>query len=201
MVPREGHRQDDILRTAAADDHQRFPIDHLIPDPPGFLVVFRPRADELSVQTRCKLFDYVLGDDHRSPSTDTHQSHRGASLSADPACVSRPGMVDSPKYLTTDPNRKGGSAQPFPNILTAPPGHGRANASSPRDGHRRHLLQGEGSEGFGRMVPSALGIAIEDTVALFTWRSGKKGKAKGHTVWSIFPAETPCTGPEERPVL
>ncbi len=51
------------------------------------------------------------------------------------------------------------------------------------------------------MVPSALGIAIEDTVALFTWRSGKKGKAKGHRVWSIFPAETPCTGPEERPVL
>ena len=46
-----------------------------------------------------------------------------------------------------------------------------------------------------------LGIAIEDTVALFTWRSGKKGKAKGHRVWSIFPAETPCTGPEERPVL
>ena len=46
-----------------------------------------------------------------------------------------------------------------------------------------------------------LGIAIEDTVALFTWRSGKKGKAKGHTVWSIFPAETPCTGPEGRPVL
>jgi len=51
------------------------------------------------------------------------------------------------------------------------------------------------------MVPSALGIAIEDTVALFTWRSGKKGKAKGHRVWSIFPAETPYTGPEERPVL
>src|SRR6266550_429406 len=52
---------------------------------------------------------------------------------------------------------KGGSVQPFPNILTAPPGHGRTNASSPRDGHRRHLFQGEGSEGFGRMVPSALG--------------------------------------------
>jgi len=81
------------------------------------------------------------------------------------------------------------------------PEHGRTNASSPRDGHRRHHFQGEGSEGFGRMVPSALGIAIEDTVALFTWRSGKKGKAKGHRVWSIFPAETPCTGPEERPVL
>ena len=46
-----------------------------------------------------------------------------------------------------------------------------------------------------------LGIAIEDTVALFTWRSGKKGKAKGHTVWSIFPSETPSTGPEERSVL
>ena len=46
-----------------------------------------------------------------------------------------------------------------------------------------------------------LGIAIADTVALFTSRSGKKGKAKGHTVWSIFPSETPSTGPEERSVL
>jgi len=31
-----------------------------------------------------------------------------------------------------------------------------------------------------------LGIDIEDTVALFTWRSGKDGKAKGATVWSSF---------------
>src|SRR5438132_4887547 len=37
------------------------------------------------------------------------------------------------------------------------PGHGRTNASSPREGPRRHLFQGEGSEGFARMVPSALG--------------------------------------------
>ena len=35
-----------------------------------------------------------------------------------------------------------------------------------------------------------LGIAIEDTVALFTWRGGKDGKVKGHTVWSIFPGDT-----------
>src|SRR5438132_4434333 len=111
MVAREGHRQDDILRPATADDHQRFPIDHLISDPPGFLVVFRPRADELSVQTRCKLFDYALGDDHRSPSTDTHGRRCRASISADPACVSRTGMGDSPKYLARDPNRKGRSLQ------------------------------------------------------------------------------------------
>src|SRR5438552_19160946 len=99
MVAGEGHRQDDILRTAAADDHQRLPIDHLIPDPPGFLVVFRPRAHELSVQARCKLFDYVLGDDHRSHSTDTLGWRCRASISADPASVSRTAMVAPPQYL------------------------------------------------------------------------------------------------------
>src|SRR5439155_21952519 len=102
-------------------DHQRFPIDRVVADRPGLLVLCRSRATELSVQTRCKLLDHVLGDDHRSSSTDTHQSHRGASISADAACVSRPGMVNSPKYLARDPNRKWGSVQPFPNILTAPP--------------------------------------------------------------------------------
>ena len=39
-----------------------------------------------------------------------------------------------------------------------------------------------------------LGIAIEDTVALFTWRGGRDGKVKGHTVWSIFPADTKYFG-------
>src|SRR5207247_1101517 len=39
-----------------------------------------------------------------------------------------------------------------------------------------------------------LGMDIEDTVALFTWRSGKDGKARGATVWSIFPAETKYFG-------
>ena len=39
-----------------------------------------------------------------------------------------------------------------------------------------------------------LGIRIVNTVALFTWRSGKDGKGKGHTVWSIFPAETEYFG-------
>src|SRR5438876_927996 len=37
------------------------------------------------------------------------------------------------------------------------PGYGRTEASGPRDGPRRHLLQGEGSEGDGRMVPSPSG--------------------------------------------
>src|SRR5438552_9865853 len=36
-------------------------------------------------------------------------------------------------------------------------GYGRTEASGPRDGPRRHLLQGEGSEGDGRMVPSPSG--------------------------------------------
>lgn len=39
-----------------------------------------------------------------------------------------------------------------------------------------------------------LGIAVEDAVALFAWRGGRDGKAKGHTVWSIFPAETKYFG-------
>jgi len=39
-----------------------------------------------------------------------------------------------------------------------------------------------------------LGIAIEDTVALFTWRGGRDGRVKGHTVWSIFPADTTYFG-------
>jgi len=39
-----------------------------------------------------------------------------------------------------------------------------------------------------------LGIHIEEAVALFTWRSGRDGRAKGHTVWSIFPADTTYFG-------
>jgi predicted enzyme related to lactoylglutathione lyase len=39
-----------------------------------------------------------------------------------------------------------------------------------------------------------LGIPIEDSVALFTWRGGKEGKVQGHTVWSIFPAGTKYFG-------
>src|SRR5439155_12424429 len=36
-------------------------------------------------------------------------------------------------------------------------GHGRTEASRSRDGPRRHLLQGEGSEGDGSMVQSSSG--------------------------------------------
>jgi predicted enzyme related to lactoylglutathione lyase len=39
-----------------------------------------------------------------------------------------------------------------------------------------------------------LGIAIENSVALFTWRGGKDVTVKGHTVWSIFPADTKYFG-------
>src|SRR5437773_1780482 len=88
---------------------------------PPSAVAIRPPADELPFQIRRKPFDHALGENHRFPSTDTHGRRCRASISADPACVSRTGMVDSPKYLARDPNRKGGSVQPFPNILTAPP--------------------------------------------------------------------------------
>ena len=39
-----------------------------------------------------------------------------------------------------------------------------------------------------------LGIAVEGNMALFTWRGGKDGKVQGHTVWSIFPADTKYFG-------
>ena len=46
-----------------------------------------------------------------------------------------------------------------------------------------------------------LGIQIEDSVALFTWRGGKDGKVMGHTVWSIFPAETKYFGEDGAPFM
>lgn len=49
-------------------------------------------------------------------------------------------------------------------------------------------------KGLVRWYRRHLGIAIEDSVALFTWRGGKNGKAKGHTVWSVFPADTTYFG-------
>jgi predicted enzyme related to lactoylglutathione lyase len=39
-----------------------------------------------------------------------------------------------------------------------------------------------------------LGIPVQESVALFTWRGGKDGNAQGSTVWSIFPAETKYFG-------
>ena len=39
-----------------------------------------------------------------------------------------------------------------------------------------------------------LGMHIEESVALFAWRGGRDGKVKGHTVWSIFPADTTYFG-------
>jgi len=39
-----------------------------------------------------------------------------------------------------------------------------------------------------------LGIAVEGNMALFAWRGGKGGKVQGHTVWSIFPADTKYFG-------
>ena len=46
-----------------------------------------------------------------------------------------------------------------------------------------------------------LGIHIEDAVALFAWRSGRDGKRKGHTVWSIFPADTTYFGEDGAPFM
>jgi predicted enzyme related to lactoylglutathione lyase len=45
-----------------------------------------------------------------------------------------------------------------------------------------------------RWYQEHLGIDIEGSVALFTWRGGKDGRVRGHTVWSIFPADTKYFG-------
>ena len=39
-----------------------------------------------------------------------------------------------------------------------------------------------------------LGLQIDGLVALFSWRTGKPPGGRGHTVWSIFPAETAYFG-------
>src|SRR3989441_13118201 len=49
-------------------------------------------------------------------------------------------------------------------------------------------------EALARWYREHLGIAIEGMVALFAWRNGKEGKRVGHTVWSIFPADTSYFG-------
>src|SRR3989449_8100038 len=39
-----------------------------------------------------------------------------------------------------------------------------------------------------------LGLQIDGLVALFSWRTGNSPGGRGHTVWSIFPAETAYFG-------
>ena len=39
-----------------------------------------------------------------------------------------------------------------------------------------------------------LGLDIENSMVLFSWRGGTEGKVEGHTVWSIFPADTKYFG-------
>ena len=52
-------------------------------------------------------------------------------------------------------------------------------------------------EALARWYREHLGISIEGMVALFAWRSGKDGKRVGHTVWSIFPADTSYFGQDD----
>src|SRR5205807_7566882 len=59
----------------------------------------------------------------------------------------RSGRPSSKRLLSTSPS--------YPSRTL--PEHGRTKASSPRDGPRRHLLQSEGSEGIGPVVPSSSG--------------------------------------------
>src|SRR5207247_11138024 len=65
------------------------------------------------------------------------------------------------------------------------PEHGRTNAPSPHHGHRRHFLQGEGSEGIGPMVPSSSGDGLRGYggplhVAEWEGREGQRGHGLVH---------------------
>lgn len=72
--------------------------------------------------------------------------------------------------------------------------YGRAKKPRPRDGDRRHLLQSERPEGLAHWYREHLGIQIEGSVGFFEWRAGKATDQRGHTVWSIFPADTSYFG-------
>ncbi|TMK43681.1 MAG: VOC family protein [Actinobacteria bacterium] len=69
-------------------------------------------------------------------------------------------------------------------------------------GRRRSRVTGIGGIFFKAKDPKALagwyrkhlGIQIEGSMALFEWRGGRGGKRMGHTVWSIFPADTTYFG-------
>src|SRR5207247_11079518 len=52
-------------------------------------------------------------------------------------------------------------------------------------------------EGLARWYREHLGLSIEGMVALFSWRSGKDRKRVGHTVWSIFRADTSYFGTDD----
>src|SRR5439155_25568673 len=74
----------------------------------------------------------------------------------------RLGSLDETEAAGCESDRDGlarrGSSRPLPHIRRGPIlEHGRTNTSGPRDGHRRHLLQAEGPEGPGPMVPPSSG--------------------------------------------
>jgi len=56
------------------------------------------------------------------------------------------------------------------------------------------FFKAKNPEELSRWYREHLGIAVEGNVALFTWRGGKDGKVQGHTVWSLFPADTKYFG-------
>lgn len=71
---------------------------------------------------------------------------------------------------------------------------GKRTAASRVTGIGGIFFKAKDPEALGQWYRQHLGIPIEDSVALFTWRGGKDGKVRGHTVWSIFPAETEYFG-------
>ena len=56
------------------------------------------------------------------------------------------------------------------------------------------FFKAKNPEELSRWYREHLGIAVEGNVALFAWRGGKDGEVQGHTVWSIFPADTKYFG-------
>src|SRR2546421_3235020 len=84
------------------------------------------------------------------------------------------------------PPSSNSSSRPLPHIRRGPlPEYGGTKASSPRDGPRRHFLQGEGSEGIGPMVPSSSGNRHRGYggpvyVAEWEGREGQRGHGLVH---------------------
>jgi predicted enzyme related to lactoylglutathione lyase len=52
------------------------------------------------------------------------------------------------------------------------------------------IFKAKDPDALARWYDRHLGIGAENRMVLFSWRSGKDGKAHGQTVWSIFPEDT-----------
>lgn len=52
------------------------------------------------------------------------------------------------------------------------------------------FLRAKNPRSLSRWYSRHLGLKINDNVAVFVWRTSRKGDNSGHTVWSLFPSNT-----------